>query len=51
MQERRQIKRIGSSLFIKFASNLSNGVESEGFTRDVSLSGARMLSLKKTKVK
>ncbi len=50
MQERRQIQRLGSSLFIKFSTASKQGLKSEGFTQDVSLGGAKLLSLKRPKV-
>ena len=50
MQERRQIQRLGSSLFVKFSTRVGQGIKSEGFTADVSLGGARLLSLKKPKL-
>ena len=50
MKERRQIQRFGSSLFIKFSTGLTQKMKSEGFTQDVSLGGAKLLSLKKPKV-
>ena len=49
MKERRQIQRLGSSLFIKYSTALGR-MKSEGFTQDVSLGGAKLLSLKKPKV-
>ena len=50
MQERRQIKRLGTSLFIKFSNGKNLGIRSEGFTEDVSLAGAKLLSLRKPNV-
>jgi len=50
MIERRQIQRLASSLFIKFSSGIGLGMQSEGFTQDVSLGGAQLLSLKKPRV-
>ena len=49
MKERRQIQRIDSSLFIKFSTALGR-MKSEGFTKDVSLGGVKLLSLKKPNV-
>ena len=50
MKERRQIPRLGTSLFIKFFTAAKLSMKSEGFTQDVSLGGAKLLSLKKPKV-
>ncbi|MFH1093260.1 MAG: PilZ domain-containing protein [Candidatus Omnitrophota bacterium] len=50
MKERRQIQRLGSALFMKFSSGADRGMKSEGFTQDVSLGGAKLLSLKRPKV-
>ncbi|MCG2711098.1 MAG: PilZ domain-containing protein [Candidatus Omnitrophica bacterium] len=50
MKERRQIQRLGSSLFIKFSAGVDQSMKSEGFTQDVSLVGAKLLSLKRPKV-
>ncbi|MCK4993750.1 MAG: PilZ domain-containing protein [Candidatus Omnitrophica bacterium] len=47
MQERRQIQRLDISLFVKFSTRVGQGIKSEGFTEDVSLGGARLLSLKR----
>lgn len=50
MKERRQIQRLDSSLFIKFSSRVGQDIKSEGFTEDVSIGGARLLSLKRPKL-
>ncbi len=50
MKERRQIQRFGTSLFIRFSTESEQGVKSEGFTQDVSLGGAKLLSLKRLNV-
>jgi len=50
MKERLQIQRLGTSLFIKFSTEADQGLKSEGFTQDMSLSGAKLLSLKRPNV-
>ena len=50
MQERRQVKRIGRSLFVKFSYGKDRVGKSEGFTGDLSTGGARLLSLKRPNV-
>ncbi len=50
MQERRQIQRLGNSLFVKFSTRAGQEIKSEGFTEDVSIGGARLLSLKKPRL-
>lgn len=50
MNERRQIQRLGTSLFIKFVTASEQSMRSEGFTQDVSLGGAKLLSLRKPNV-
>jgi len=50
MLERRQLRRIGTSLFIKFSVNDDLEKNFGSFTQDISTGGARLLSFKRPKV-
>lgn len=50
MEERRQIKRIGTSLFIKFSIEDDVVQKHESFTQDMSISGARLLSFSRPSI-